>query len=94
MSIHNIYSKEGLSMGRILPEVACQNPQTDTTILQFFRRFELHKIMNACGITKARGLPTFDVILCLISMVFTGKSISTLEAQSNLPCGKSSLFRF
>ena len=81
-------------MGRILPEVACLNPQTDSTISQFFRRFELNKILNRCGIRKEKGLSAWDIVLCLLSMVFTDKSISTLEKEENLPCGKSSLFRF
>ena len=81
-------------MGCILPDVACLNPQTDSTISQFFRRFELHKILNACGIRKEKGLPAWDTLLCLFSMVFTDKSISTLEKERNLSCGKSSLFRF
>jgi len=81
-------------MGRILPAVACKNPQTDSTILQFFRRFELHRILYVCGIRKEKGLSAWDSLLCLISMVFTDKSISTLEKEENLPCGKSSLFRF
>jgi len=81
-------------MARILPEIACKNPQTDSTISQFFRRFELNKIMNKCGIRKEKGLAGGDIVLCLISMVFTDKSISTLEKEGNLPCGKSSLFRF
>jgi hypothetical protein len=81
-------------MARILPEVACKNPQTDSTVLQFFRRFELHHILNVCGIRKEKGLPAFDTILTLFSMVFTGKSIPVLEKEGNLPCGKSSLFRF
>ena len=81
-------------MARILPAVGCLNPQTDSTILQFFRRFELHRILNVCGIRKEKGLPVWDILLCLISMVFTDKSISALEKEGNLPCGKSSLFRF
>ena len=81
-------------MGRILPEVACLNPQTDSTVLQFFRRFELHRILNVCGIRKVKGLSSFDTLLILFSMVFTDKSIPVLEKEGNLPCGKSSLFRF
>ena len=81
-------------MARILPAVGCKNPHTDSTILQFFRRFELHRILNACGIQKEKGLPAWDILLCLISLVFTNKSISALEKEENLPCGKSSLFRF
>jgi hypothetical protein len=81
-------------MARILPAVACKNPQTDSTILQFFRRFELHKILNVCGVRKEKGLSAWDTLICLISMVFTDKSISGLEKDDNLPCGKSSLFRF
>ena len=81
-------------MGRILPEVGCQEPQTDSTILRFFRRFELNQILGVCGVRKEKGLSAWDTLLCLISIVFTGKSISTLEKEGNLPCGKSSLFRF
>ena len=81
-------------MARILPAVACKNPQTDSTILQFFSRFELPRILNACGIRKKKGLPAWDILLCLTSMVFSDKSISALEEEGNLPCGKSSLFRF
>ena len=50
-------------MRRILPEVACLNPQTDSTVLQFFRRFELHRILNVCGIRKEKGLSAFDTLL-------------------------------
>ena len=81
-------------MARILPAISCINPQTDSTVLQFFRRFELHRILDTCGIRKMKGLSTWDIVLCLISMVFTNKSISTLDKEENLPCGKSSLFRF
>ena len=81
-------------MARILPAVSCQNPQTDSTVLQFFRRFELPRILNISGIRKTKGLCAWDILLCLISMVFTNKSISALEKEENLPCGKSSLFRF
>jgi hypothetical protein len=91
---NQIYLKEGLSMARILPAISCKNPQTDSTVLQFFRRFELHRILDTCGIRKMKGLSTWDIVLCLISMVFTNKSISTLDKEENLPCGKSSLFRF
>jgi len=87
-------SKEGLSMARILPSVGCKNPQTDSTISQFFRRFELHRILNACGIRKEKGLSALDIVLSLVAMVFTDKSIPALEKEGNLPCGKSSLFRF
>ena len=81
-------------MGRILPEVACQDPQTDSTVVRFFRRFELNKILGVCGVRKEKGLSAWDILLCLISKVFTDKSISTLEKEENLPCGKSSIFRF
>jgi len=81
-------------MARILPEVGCKNPKTDSTVSRFFHRFELHRILNACGIRKKKGLSTWDIVLCLISMIFTNKSISALEKEENLPCGKSSLFRF
>ena len=81
-------------MGRILPEVACQNPTTDSTVFQFFHRFELRRILNACGIRKEKGLPAWDILLSMISMIFTDKSILTLEKEGNLPCGKSSMFRF
>ena len=81
-------------MARILPEVGCKNPQTDSSISQFFRRFELNKILNNCGIRKEKGLAGWDILLCLISKIFTDKSISALEEEGNLPCGKSSLFRF
>jgi len=81
-------------MARILPAVGCKNPQTDSTITQFFLRFELPRILNVCGILKEKGLPTWDTLICLISMVFTDKSIPALEKEGNLPCGKSSLFRF
>ena len=81
-------------MARILPAVSCKNPQTDSTVLQFFRRFELHRILGTCGIRKEKGLSAWDIVLCLISTVFTNKSISALDKEENLPCGKSSLFRF
>jgi hypothetical protein len=81
-------------MARILPAVGCKNPQTDSTVLSFFRRFELNRILDICGIRKKKGLPSWDIVLCLISMVFTNKSISALDKEENLPCGKSSLFRF
>ena len=81
-------------MARILPEVGCINPKTDSTVSRFFRRFELQQILNVCNIRKEKGLPAWDILLCLISMVFTNKSISALENEDNLPCGKSSLFRF
>jgi len=73
-----IHPKEGLSMARILPEVGCKNPKIDSTVSRFFRRFELHRILNACGIRKKKGLSTWDIVLCLISMIFTNKSISAL----------------
>ena len=50
--------------------------------------------MKACGIRKEKGLPAWNILLCLISMIFTDKSIPALERDGNLPCGKSSLFRF
>jgi len=81
-------------MARILSEIGCKNPQTDSTVSRFFRRFELHEILKACGIRKEKGLPAWDMLLCLLSMVFANKSIPTLEMENNLPCGKSSLFRF
>ena len=81
-------------MARILPAVGCKNPQTDSTLSQFFSRFELHRILNVCGIRKEKGLSAWDIVLCLIAMVFTDKSIPSLEKEGNLPCGKSSLFRF
>ena len=81
-------------MARILPAISCKNPQTDSTVLQFFRRFDLHRILDTCGIRKMKGLSTLDIVLCLVSMVFTNKSISALDKEENLPCGKSSLFRF
>jgi len=81
-------------MARILPAVGCQNPQTDSSVLQFYRRFELHRILNMCGIRKEKGLSAWDTLICLISMVFTNKTISALDKEENLPCGKSSLFRF
>ena len=81
-------------MARILPAIGCTNPQTDSTVLQFFRRFDLPRILNISGIRKRKGLSAWDILLCLISMVFTNKSISALEKEENLPCGKSSLFRF
>jgi len=81
-------------MARILPAVGCKNPQTDSTVSQFYRRFELHRILNICGIRKEKGLSAWDTLLCLITMVFTNKTISALDKEENLPCGKSSLFRF
>ena len=81
-------------MARILPEIGCKNPQTDSTVSRFFRRFELQRILNVCSIRKEKGLSAWDTLLCIISMVFTDKSISELEREGNLPCGKSSLFRF
>ena len=81
-------------MARILPAVGCKNPQTDSTVSRFFCRFELNRILNTCGFKKEKGLPAWDLLLCLISMVFTNKSIPALEKDKNLPCGKSSLFRF
>jgi len=81
-------------MARILPAVSCKKPQTDSTVLRFFRCFGLHRILDTCGIRKGKGLSTWDIVLCLISMVFTNKSISALDKEENLPCGKSSLFRF
>jgi len=81
-------------MARILPAVGCKNPQTDSTVLRFFRRFELNRILDSCGIRKKKGLPSWDIVLCFISMVFANKSISALDKEENLPCGKSSMFRF
>ncbi len=81
-------------MARILSAIGCKNPQTDSTVSRFFRRFELHRILAASGFRKEKGLPVWDLLLCLISMVFTDKSIPALEKEGNLPCGKSSLFRF
>jgi hypothetical protein len=81
-------------MARILSAVGCRNPQTDSTVFRFFHSFGLRRILNACGISKEKGLPAWDILLCLISMVFTDKSIPTLEKEGNLPCGKSSIFRF
>ena len=81
-------------MARILSEIVCKNPQTDSTVLRFFRRFGLHDILKVCGVRKEKGLHAWDILLCLISMVFTNKSIPALEKEENLSCGKSSLFRF
>lgn len=83
-------------MARILPAVGCKNPQTDSTVSRFFHRFELPRILSVSGIRKAKGkgLSAWELLLCLISMVFTDRSISVLEKEGNLPCGKSSLFRF
>ena len=81
-------------MARILPAVGCKNPQTDSTVVSFYRRFKLNRILEICSIKKEKGLSSLDIVLCLISMVFTNKSISALEKEENLPCGKSSLFRF
>ena len=39
-------------MARVLPAVACKNPQTDSTVARFFRRFELQRILHACDIRK------------------------------------------
>jgi len=81
-------------MARILPAIGCKKPQTDTTVSSFYRRFELNRILDMCGIRKKKGLPTWDIVLSLICMVFTSKSISALDKEENLPCGKSTMFRF
>jgi hypothetical protein len=50
--------------------------------------------MQRCNFKKEKGLAPLDIILYFISSVFTHKSLSELEKDKSLPCGKSSLYRF
>jgi hypothetical protein len=50
--------------------------------------------MKRCNFKKEKGLSPLEIILYFISSVFTRKSLSELEEDKTLPCGKSSLYRF
>jgi hypothetical protein len=78
----------------ILSSSACKNPLVDSSISSFFLHFGLKEFMKLCNFKKEKGLPPLEILLYFISSIFTHKSLSELEQDNSLPCGKSSLYRF
>ena len=80
----------------ILLEMLSKKQEVEDRISGFFKRIKLVKILCAAGAYKAKGVPVMQIMLYLVSLVFTKKSMyMNMQNGTNNPgFGKDVVYRF
>jgi len=80
----------------ILLEMLSKKQEVEDRVSGFFKSIELVKILCAAGAYKASGVPVIQIMIYLVSLVFTKKSMyMNMQNSTNNPgFGKDVVYRF